>query len=36
MVREELGIDPAVVGGNPWSVAASSFVLFAVGARRSR
>jgi VIT1/CCC1 family predicted Fe2+/Mn2+ transporter len=32
LAREELGIDPAEMGGNPWSAAAFSFVLFAVGA----
>src|ERR1700694_4989757 len=32
LVREELGIDPAEMGGNPWSAAAFSFALFAVGA----
>lgn len=32
LVREELGIDPAELGGNPWSAAAFSFVLFAAGA----
>jgi vacuolar iron transporter family protein len=32
LVREELGIDPAEMGGNPWSAAAFSFVLFAAGA----
>jgi len=32
MAREELGIDPAEMGGNPWSAAGFSFVLFAVGA----
>jgi VIT1/CCC1 family predicted Fe2+/Mn2+ transporter len=31
-VREELGNDPAEMGGNPWSAAAFSFALFAVGA----
>ena len=30
--REELGIDPAEMGGNPWSAAAFSFALFAAGA----
>ena len=32
LVREELGIDPAEMGGNPWSAAGISFVLFALGA----
>lgn len=32
LVREELGIDPAELGGNPWSAAATSFVLFSAGA----
>ena len=32
LVREELGIDPAELGGSPWIAAASSFGLFAVGA----
>lgn len=32
LVREELGIDPAELGGNAWSAAAFSFVLFSVGA----
>lgn len=32
LAREELGIDPAQMGGNPWSAAAFSFVLFSVGA----
>jgi VIT1/CCC1 family predicted Fe2+/Mn2+ transporter len=32
LVREELGIDPAELGGNPWSAAGISFALFAVGA----
>jgi VIT1/CCC1 family predicted Fe2+/Mn2+ transporter len=32
LAREELGIDPAEMGGNPWSAAGFSFVLFAVGA----
>jgi len=32
LAREELGIDPAEMGGNPWSAAAFSFGLFAVGA----
>jgi len=30
--REELGIDPAQLGGNPWSAAGVSFLLFATGA----
>ncbi|MCI3951165.1 MAG: protein of unknown function transrane [Burkholderiales bacterium] len=32
LAREELGIDPAEMGGNPWSAAGFSFVLFAAGA----
>jgi VIT1/CCC1 family predicted Fe2+/Mn2+ transporter len=32
LAREELGIDPAEMGGNPWSAAAFSFGLFALGA----
>jgi VIT1/CCC1 family predicted Fe2+/Mn2+ transporter len=32
LVREELGIDPDELGGNPWSAAGFSFVLFAAGA----
>lgn len=32
LAREELGIDPAHLGGNAWSAAATSFVLFAAGA----
>jgi len=32
LAREELGIDPAELGGSPWEAAAMSFVLFAVGA----
>jgi len=32
LAREELGIDPAELGGNPWSAAATSFGLFATGA----
>src|ERR1700756_5629695 len=32
LVREELGIDPEELGGSPWSAAAASFALFAVGA----
>ena len=32
LVREELGIDPAELGGNPWSAAGFSFMLFAAGA----
>ena len=32
MAREELGIDPEELGGSPWTAAASSFVLFALGA----
>ncbi len=32
MSREELGIDPDELGGSPWAAAASSFLLFAMGA----
>lgn len=32
LVREELGMDPAELGGNPWSAASWSFMLFAAGA----
>lgn len=32
IAREELGIDPADPGGSPWSAAAASFGLFALGA----
>jgi VIT1/CCC1 family predicted Fe2+/Mn2+ transporter len=32
LVREELGIDPGELGGDPWRAAGSSFALFAVGA----
>jgi vacuolar iron transporter family protein len=32
LAREELGIDPAELGGNPWSAAGTSFVLFSAGA----
>ncbi|TFW28240.1 VIT1/CCC1 transporter family protein [Massilia horti] len=32
LAREELGIDPGELGGNPWSAAGFSFLLFAVGA----
>jgi len=32
LAREELGIDPREMGGNPWSAAGISFGLFAVGA----
>jgi VIT1/CCC1 family predicted Fe2+/Mn2+ transporter len=32
MSREELGIDPQELGGSPWTAAATSFLLFAVGA----
>ncbi|PTB19197.1 rubrerythrin family protein [Trinickia symbiotica] len=32
LTREELGLDPAELGGNPWSAGAVSFVLFATGA----
>jgi VIT1/CCC1 family predicted Fe2+/Mn2+ transporter len=30
--REELGIDPAELGGSPWQAAGASFALFALGA----
>lgn len=32
LTREELGLDPAELGGNPWSAAVVSFFLFATGA----
>ena len=32
LVREELGIDPAELGGNAWSAALTSFALFSGGA----
>ncbi len=32
LTREELGIDPAELGGDPWSAAGTSFLLFALGA----
>ncbi|MER3418415.1 MAG: rubrerythrin family protein, partial [Chloroflexota bacterium] len=32
MAREELGIDPADLGGSPWTAAIASFSLFAAGA----
>jgi vacuolar iron transporter family protein len=32
LAREELGIDPAELGGNPWSAAGTSLILFAAGA----
>lgn len=32
LAREELGIDPTELGGNPWSAAATSFALFSCGA----
>jgi vacuolar iron transporter family protein len=32
LVREELGIDPTELGGNPLSAAATSFLLFSAGA----
>jgi VIT1/CCC1 family predicted Fe2+/Mn2+ transporter len=32
MAREELGIDPQELGGSPWTAAASSFLLFSIGA----
>jgi VIT1/CCC1 family predicted Fe2+/Mn2+ transporter len=32
LTREELGLDPAELGGNPWSAALVSFALFSAGA----
>ncbi|MDB5392724.1 MAG: hypothetical protein JWM91_230 [Rhodospirillales bacterium] len=32
LVREELGLDPEELGGAPWAAAASSFLLFSIGA----
>jgi VIT1/CCC1 family predicted Fe2+/Mn2+ transporter len=32
LAREELGIDPAELGGNAWSAAGTSFALFGLGA----
>ncbi|MBB5192545.1 VIT1/CCC1 family predicted Fe2+/Mn2+ transporter [Silvimonas terrae] len=32
LAREELGLDPREMGGNPWTAAGTSFVLFSVGA----
>jgi VIT1/CCC1 family predicted Fe2+/Mn2+ transporter len=32
MAREELGIDPEDLGGDPWEAAITSFLLFALGA----
>lgn len=32
LTREELGIDPAELGGNPWSAAGALFALFSAGA----
>ncbi len=32
LAREELGVDPAELGGSAWVAAATSFVLFAIGA----
>jgi VIT1/CCC1 family predicted Fe2+/Mn2+ transporter len=32
LTREELGIDPAELGGNPWRAGATSFLLFSLGA----
>jgi vacuolar iron transporter family protein len=32
LAREELGIDPQELGGNPWTAAAVSFALFSAGA----
>jgi VIT1/CCC1 family predicted Fe2+/Mn2+ transporter len=32
LVREEIGINPKELGGAPWSAAASSFLIFMVGA----
>ncbi|SAK88011.1 VIT1/CCC1 transporter family protein [Caballeronia ptereochthonis] len=32
LTREELGLDPRELGGNPWTAALASFTLFAIGA----
>lgn len=32
LAREELGIDPTQLGGNPWTAAGASFALFVTGA----
>jgi VIT1/CCC1 family predicted Fe2+/Mn2+ transporter len=32
LAREELGLDPQELGGNPWSAAGTSFLLFSAGA----
>jgi VIT1/CCC1 family predicted Fe2+/Mn2+ transporter len=32
LAREELGLDPAEMGGSPWTAGGSSFLLFAFGA----
>jgi len=32
LAREELGINPAELGGNPWTAAGTSFALFSAGA----
>lgn len=32
LAREELGVDPAELGGSPWVAAGASFLLFVVGA----
>jgi VIT1/CCC1 family predicted Fe2+/Mn2+ transporter len=32
LAREELGVDPEALGGSAWTAAATSFVLFAIGA----
>jgi VIT1/CCC1 family predicted Fe2+/Mn2+ transporter len=32
LAREELGLDPSDLGGSPWTAAASSMLLFALGA----
>ena len=32
MAREELSVDPAEMGGNPWSASGMSFTLFSLGA----
>ncbi|HEX4327924.1 MAG TPA: VIT1/CCC1 transporter family protein [Burkholderiales bacterium] len=32
LAREELGINPDDLGGNPWSAATTSFMLFSIGA----
>jgi VIT1/CCC1 family predicted Fe2+/Mn2+ transporter len=32
LTREELGLDPAELGGNPWTAGLVSFLLFSIGA----